>query len=812
MDNIMHQSLDGIWKLAVIHQADFVRGEVPRSYDAVAAAGALEGRVPGNFEIDLERAGKIPDPFFGKNLLDMFAYEDCHLLYARRFNYEARPGTRPEFVFEGIDTIADIYLNGAFLAHTDNMFVSHRIDGSALREGENEIVVHILPACIEARKNAVSAGNSHLKYNYECLRLRKSPAMFGWDIAPRLVSAGIFRSAGIYRRPEDSLKQCYLMTKHIDLSRKTARLELFYEAGIGDRPVSDYSITLRGKCGASEFTRSSRLWFSAGKLEFDIDQVEFWWPRAYSPEDAPLRGYRAKLYDIEVILEKNGRPVDSYQTKTGIRTVRLVRTGLTDITHSGAFHFVVNGRKVFIMGSNWVPVDACHSRDRERIPPIMELLDDIGCNALRCWGGNIYEDPLFYRCCDEMGLMVWQDFAMACGVYPTDREFGDLMYREAVQVIRLLRQHPSIILWSGDNECDVFIAGDGYGRDPGLNRLTREIYPDAVYNEDPTRPFLPSSPYIDREAVKLPGEYLTENHLWGPRDYFKSEFYRGSLAHFASEIGYHGSVSVKSMRRFISPDKLWPWRDNDEWLVHAASPETGQDGPYVYRIELMAKQIKELFGLIPEGLEDFVLASQISQAEAKKFFVELFRVQAHRSGIIWWNLIDGWPQFSDAVVDYYFHKKLAYYYLRQSQRPLLLSFAEPENWKLPLYASNLCGTGPLSFSWRIRDYESGALLLSGRDRAGDQECLPLGFLPYSRGEKRIYLIEWESEAPPAGASVPAALPGGALASGALAGGVSTGAAYSGRNHYLAGDPPFDLAFYRDFLKKTYGDWYREIFE
>jgi beta-mannosidase len=224
-----------------------------------------------------------------------------------------------------------------------------------------------------------------------------------------------------------------------------------------------------------------------------------------------------------------------------------------------------------------------------------------------------------------MGLMVWQDFAMACGVYPTDWEFRDLMYRE---------------------------------------------------------------------AAKLPGEYLTESHIWGPRDYFKSEFYKGSLAHFASEIGYHGSVSVKSMMRFISPDKLWPWRDNDEWLVHAASPETGKDGPYVCRIELMAKQVKELFDLIPEGLEDFVLASQISQAEAKGFFVELFRVQAHRSGIIWWNLIDGWPQFSDAVVDYYFHKKLAYYYLRQSQQPLLLSFSESENWKLPFYASNVCGTGP----------------------------------------------------------------------------------------------------------------------
>jgi beta-mannosidase len=771
MDNIIHQSLDGTWKLAVIPQADFVKMDLPTSYAAVAAVGAIDGAVPGNFEIDLEKAGKIPDPFFGNNMLDMLNYEDRHVLYARRFSYNPQPGTSPEFVFEGIDTIADIYLNGAFLAHTDNMYVTHRVSGAGLITGENELVVHILPACIEARKNAVSAGHGHLKYNYECLRLRKSPSMFGWDITPRLVSAGIYRSVGICRRPAESLRQCYLMTNRIDVRRKTARVELFYEADIGDNPVSGYAITVKGKCDASEFSHSSRLWFTAGKLEFSIDNAEFWWPRNYG---AP------NLYNVEVTLEEDGRVLDSYTFKTGLRTVQLVRTGTTDITHSGAFHFVVNGRKVFIMGTNWVPVDAYHSRDKGRIPAIMELLKDIGCNAVRCWGGNIYEDPLFYRYCDEMGIMVWQDFAMACGIYPTDHDFKGVMYQEAVQIIRLLRQHPSIILWSGDNECDQAVNGS-YGRDPGLNRITREVYPDALYNEDPTRPYLPSSPYIDEEAAKLPGEYLSENHLWGPRDYFKGDFYKGSLAHFASEMGYHGSVSVKSMGRFISPDKLWPWQANDEWRIHAASPEFDR-GPYLYRIELMAKQIRELFGVVPDKLEDFVLASQISQGEAKKFFVELFRTQSHRSGLIWWNLIDCWPQFSDAVVDYNFYKKLAYYYLRQSQRPLLLTFAEPKDWSLPLCASNLCGSGALSFSWQVRDYGSGAVLLAGENTVGDQECFRLGALPYSQGEKRIYLIEWQS------------------------------GAYSGRNHYLAGNPPFDLAFYRNFLKKTYGDWYQEIFE
>jgi beta-mannosidase len=777
MDNIIHQSLDGIWKVAVIHHADFVKMALPVNHDTVVAAGALNGTVPGNFEIDLEKAGKIEDPFFGTNLLKMLKFEDCHVLYARKFNYEPQEGKKPELVFEGIDTIADIYLNGEFLAHTDNMFVTHRFSGDGLKKGENEIVVHLAPVCLEVRKNAVSAGHSHLPYNYECLRLRKSPAMFGWDITPRLVSAGIYRSAGIYNRPMESFKQCYLMTAHTDPVRKTAKIYFFYEVDIGDRPVGDYAISIKGKCGASEFSHSGRLWFTAGKMQFDVNNAELWWPRGYNPSGSGT----ANLYDIEVSLEKNGKIVETYETRTGLRTVKLVRTSTTDAIHNGAFHFVVNGRKVFVMGTNWVPVDAYHSRDKQRIPEIVKLLDDIGCNAVRCWGGNVYEDPLFYRRCDEMGIMVWQDFAMACGVYPIDGEFKKTIYDEAVKVIRLLRQHPSIILWSGDNECDAGIFGDRFSRNPNQNRITREVLPDAVYSEDPTRPFLPSSPYIDENATRVPGEYLSENHLWGPRDYFKSKFYRDSLSHFASEMGYHGSVSVKSMKHFISPEKFWPWQGNDEWIIHSASPETGIS-PYSSRIGLMAKQIKELFGVIPDNLEEFVLASQISQAEAKKFFVELFRTQGHRSGIIWWNLIDGWPQWSDAVVDYNFYKKLAYYYLRQSQKPLILTFTEPEDWKIKLCAVNYSGIGRLEFVYTVKDYEGGKTVLSGRGACNDQEIFELDFLSYSQGEKKIYLVEWEA------------------------------GKYSGKNHYLAGNPPFELSFYRDFLKKTYGDWYREIME
>ncbi len=201
------------------------------------------------------------------------------------------------------------------------------------------------------------------------------------------------------------------------------------------------------------------------------------------------------------------------------------------------------------------------------------------------------------------------------------------------------------------------------------------------------------------------------------------------------------------------------------------------DGSYNYRIALMAKQIKELFGMEPDNLNDFALASQISQAEAKKFFVELFRLgQPKRTGLIWWNLIDGWPQFSDAVVDYYFEKKLAYHYLKRSQQPLLLSFQEPSDWKLTLTAANNTGER-VRFTYKVTDYQSGCVVLSGDGSCDDQAVFELNDLPYSMGEKKFYLIEWVSDG------------------------------LSCRNHYLAGNPPFSFEGYKRFLEATYpGDF------
>jgi beta-mannosidase len=228
---------------------------------------------------------------------------------------------------------------------------------------------------------------------------------------------------------------------------------------------------------------------------------------------------------------------------------------------------------------------------------------------------------------------------------------------------------------------------------PNLNKLTRDIIMRTLRNHDATRPYLPSSPYFDEEAYRLGGP--AESHLWGPRDYFKGEYYKAPKCHFASETGYHGCPSPKSLRQFLSPESM-PQKDvfemceNPEWLAHATCMETEiLDNPYAYRLGLMIRQVERIFGHATPELENFAKQSQISQAEAVKYFIENFRNNKWRkTGILWWNIIDGWPQVSDAVVDCYGCKKLAYAYIKRSQQPLCMACKEPVNGKMELMALN----------------------------------------------------------------------------------------------------------------------------
>ena len=747
-------NLTGEWSFAYSEGPELRRFTSVSDLDAAGCA-LLPCTVPGNFELDLHRNGIIPEPFFGMNIASLTRCERSHVWYARPFTAREMPGLDAELVFEGLDCFADVFLNGDLVGRADNMLIEHVFAVNGLLKGENELLVHIRPAVEEAKKFSYPPSVGALGGFLESLYVRKAPHMYGWDIMPRAVSAGIWRPVTLRFRPKERLETAFLRTLSIS-GGETAHLALHYTAALSGEAGEGARVEISGRCGDSEFHASQQAGAIGGVLGVSVSGPRLWWPRGRGEQN---------LYDVTVRLTRGGQELDRLTFTHGIRTIALDRTSVTDASGSGEFCFRVNGERFFALGTNWVPVDAYHSRDAERLPKVLDLAEDIGCNTIRCWGGNVYENDLFYDFCDRRGILVWQDFAMACRYPPRDEAHQRAIAAEARAVVRRLRQHACLALWSGDNEVDSGLAAAG--RNPNDNVLTRRVIPDVLKEEDQATPYIPSSPYIDETAFAAHGS-PPEDHPWGPRDYYKSDFYRGVVCHFASEMGYHGCPSAGSIRGFISPEKVWPYQDNCEWTLHATDPVPGVDN-FGYRVELMASQVRVLFGEVPGNLEDFVFASQASQAEAVKFFIEMFRTgKWRRTGIIWWNLMDGWPQFSDAVVDYYFTKKLAYSFIKRCQQPLLLALREPEAGAQELAACN-DSRDAIELQYTVTDAGTGAQIAAGRATAGADAVTTLDRIPCNPSDQRLYVLRW------------------------------TSASGDGLNHYLAGAPPFDLEQYRRWI-------------
>lgn len=765
--NWKHISLDGEWQLFIAENCKIKGESLPVSISQLEASGytALSGRVPGNFELDLQKAGMLTDLYFGTNPQKARKLENLHLFYARRFDtsdFEGECFLR----FEGIDTFSEIYLNGKLIAETDNMLIHHDIEVQGFLRGENELVVHILPTAIRARENEMGAGILyHQPYNAESVTVRKPAHMYGWDIMPRILSGGIWRSVYLYERPLDRIENIYAACFKADKDRGS--FHFYYKTAISNDFTEGYKLRITCRCKDSVVETERPLWHIEGRTFVHIEKPYLWWPKGMGEPN--LYSFTVELYRFDELL-------DTTEFKAGLRTVRLERSETADSEGNGEFCFYVNGEPMFVKGTNWVPMDAFHSRDKERMPRALGLLDEVGCNMVRCWGGNVYEDHEFFDFCDSHGIAVWQDFAMACSYYPQTEEFASKLKFEAETVVKKLRNHPSIFLWAGDNECDITIAQwHPFRQDPNDNILTRRVLHEVIRNNDPFREYLPSSPFISRKAyAERKDRLIPEQHLWGPRKYFKADYYSKAVCHFASETGYHGCPDVESLREFLSEDKLWPWEDNLEWIAHATCMEIKRGAHYSSRIALMASQMTELFGIVPQNIEEFSVSSQITQAEADKYFIERFRLGkfSRTTGILWWNLLDGWPQFSDAVVDYYYRKKTAFEVIKRAQQTVCLMMREPENGKLTLAVSNdsLC---EVPFIYKVTDTKSGKTVAEGSGIAPRNGVADVTSLDYDKENTVFYIIEWEINGE------------------------------SHKNHYLAGEAPLD---YGECLKgyKTIG--------
>ncbi len=764
-------SLDGSWKLFYgVYDQDaplFPAGLRARKWPEI------EAKVPGNVELDLWAAGHIKNPEVGNHIYDLRKYEAYQWWYFRSFQTpEFSQGDHVELVFDGIDCMGTVWVNDSLVGKADNMFIEYRFDVTRYLKpgGENEVCIRIDPAVFEARKYFNAEVGARKYSRVEQVHVRKAPHMYGWDIMPRLISAGLWRGVHLDVLPATRIKDIFWMTDEVNVPAKTAQLLVDWQISSGSPAVDGMSMEVTLKLqNKTVYDQVIALYNHCFRQVVPLENVSFWWPRGYGE---PV------LYDAIVRLVDNKKHViDEKQQKVGIRTAELVFSDGSSANDPSEFVFRINGEKIFVKGTNWVPLDAFHSRDREHLESVFGMITDLNCNMIRCWGGNVYEDHDFFDLCDQNGVMVWQDFSMAGTAYPQDNEFADKIREEATRIVVKLRNHPSLVLWSGNNEIDISL-GWNFKKplDPGLDRISREVLPRVVWEFDPLRSYLPSSPYITQECYRHGNDpaYMPEVHLWGPRGYYKIPFYTTDVkAHFVSEIGYHGCPNRSSLEKMFDPEYLYPWtadgKWNDQWQTKAVRSNR-ELTITLERNDLMIKQVKALFGECPRDLDRFIFASQTVQAEAMKFFIELWRMDKfHKTGIIWWNLRDGWPIISDAVVDYYNSRKMAYYYIRQVQHDVCVMIGDDSEGLHPVVAVNDTREEK-SGVVTVRDADNGKILFSGSYKIPVNGKTLVGYIP-EENRQAMWLIDY-----------------------------TVGDTHF-ENHYLAGKAPFNLTDYLRWAEK-----------
>ena len=470
---------------------------------------------------------------------------------------------------------------------------------------------------------------------------RKAQACYGWDIAPRLVTIGIWRPVEILVCDAVEINNPWVQTQRLENSH--AEVELEFTVKVHDQEPHHLNINIE----LYDQTRSLDVDIESDethiKEKFVLENPPLWWPHNHGTPT---------LVSYRITAAENNEVVDYYEGRFGIRTIKLVEEPVGE--NRTSFYFEINNKPIFLKGMNWTPCDAIYARiTTDHYTRLLEKAVDANINALRVWGGGIYEADAFYDLCDEMGILVWQDFMFACGVYPQDSEFLEEVQQEAEFIVQYLRDHPSLFVWCGDNEVDWVHLQQNI---PGFtnNRINREILPAVCRQFDPDRPYIPSSPFSYNEDHPN-AEESGNMHLWKHGSSYVDEFYVKCRPNMVTEIGFISLPDLNVIKSFIPEDKLWPV-ENEYWYLHCSDPLRTGDS---YRVSSWFSSISKSGLPKPDDLDSLIRLSQQLQLEATAFWIEHFSSQPDCWGIFLWNLCDCWPQVSDAYIAYGFHEKPA---------------------------------------------------------------------------------------------------------------------------------------------------------
>lgn len=624
----------------------------------------LPATVPGCVHTDLLENKLIEDPFYRDNEKNLQWIGKTDWEYETRFNISAEMLKRQnlEIVFEGLDTYANVFLNDKAILDADNMFRTWRVDvKSALKQGEN-----VLRVKFRSPVNEILPLMKKLDYELPAVNdqgektspyTRKAPYQYGWDWGPRFVTSGVWKPVNLVAwddaRLEDlHIKQNKLSKENVDL---TAAVEVIASSET-NATVEIENLTDK----TTVATRTIKLISGVNKIDLDfaLKNPRLWYPVGLGNQ---------ALYNFRAKLRVNKKQVDEQTKRTGLRTLQLRQK---PDEHGISFEFVINGIPVFGRGANWIPADIFPTRvTKERYKNLLESLRDANMNMIRVWGGGIYEDDYYYELADEMGLLVWQDFMFACSMYPGDKKFLENVRHEAIDNIKRLRNHPSIVLWCGNNEIET--AWNHWGWRERLPnhiwddylKLFVNLLGDVTTEYDPSRPYWQSSPSSNFQD-DADSQRIGDVHYWQVWHAEKPyEEYEKQFPRFMSEYGFQSFPDIETVKTYTTEED----RKSIEtpiMLAHQRHPRGNQ----LVR-QYMLREYQE-----PKDFESFLYVSQVLQAQGIKIGAEHFRrIMPRNMGSLYWQANDVWQVASWSAMDYFGRWKALMYYTRKFYSPILIS-------------------------------------------------------------------------------------------------------------------------------------------
>ena len=628
----------------------------------------IEASVPGCVHTDLMAAGLLADPYLDRNELAAEWVGHQSWKYSTTFDWADDGAENVALVFEGLDTVATVMLNGEEIGRTSNM---HRRYAFPVRHllvaGENTLSVSFDSAWAFAEGARSVAGDLPNAYPTPFNFIRKMACNFGWDWGPSLVTAGIWRPVGLLSWDVARLGEVRPLVT-VDADEGVARFHLVLDGTDGRTTTEPLSVV------AHVGDRVASVEVAPGQREVDIEvrvpNPDLWWPRGLGGQST---------YDASVVLvDPRGAELDSWSRRVGFRTVRL-DTAADE--HGTPFVITVNDVPVPVRGANWIPDDVfLHRVDRERYRQRVQQAADANMNLLRVWGGGIYEDRAFYETCDEMGVLVWQDFLFACAAYPEEEPLRSEVEAEARENVTRLMPHPSLVLWNGNNE-NIWGWFDWDWRERVGDRTWGEGYyldllPQIVGELDPTRPYWPGSPYSGSMEIHPNADEHGLRHVWEVWNDVDYVEYRDCSPRFVSEFGFQGPPTWSTLRASVHDDPLTV--DSPAMQLH----QKAEDGAGKLR-RGMANHLPD-----PVGMDDWHYFTQVNQAHAVAFGIEHFRsLRPSCTGSIVWQLNDCWPVVSWSAVDGYGRLKPLWYALRAAYATRLLT-VQPRGGGLALIAVN----------------------------------------------------------------------------------------------------------------------------